>query len=164
MVCKILNLGWDEPGHVWTAAYSTVIFRYIRQKALLSASDLSFRLTWGHMGYSNSIVLSSRRWWAIPDTAPRGSEERHIIGYILFYLWSLSSKHPFNVKEIQEGVTICICMAYSLCCTVETLSSKYTPIKFHLKTNKQNSSHSKFPGDKPHNMVLNLCSWLQKIH
>ena len=28
--------------------------------------------------------------------------------------------------------------------------------------NKQKSSHSKFPGDEPHNMVLNLCSWLQK--
>ena len=33
-------------------------------------------------------------------------------------------------------MNICICMAHSLCCTVETLLSKYTPIKFHLKTNK----------------------------
>lgn len=33
-------------------------------------------------------------------------------------------------------MNICICMAHSLCSTVETLLSKYTPIKFHLKTNK----------------------------
>ena len=41
-----------------------------------------------------------------------------------------------NGKEIQKRGDICICIADSLCCTVETntiLQSNYTPIKIFLK-------------------------------
>ena len=37
-------------------------------------------------------------------------------------------------KEIQKSEGICICIADSLCCTVETtLKSNYTTIKYFLK-------------------------------
>ena len=42
-----------------------------------------------------------------------------------------------NGKAIQKTEDICLYMADSLCCTAEnniTLSRKYTPIKFFLKT------------------------------
>ena len=40
-----------------------------------------------------------------------------------------------NGKEIQKRGVVCICIADSLCCTVEanTLQSNYTPIKNFLK-------------------------------
>ena len=42
-----------------------------------------------------------------------------------------------NGNKVQKGGDICICMADSFCCTVETnttLQSNYTPIKINFKT------------------------------
>ena len=48
-----------------------------------------------------------------------------------------------NEKEVQKGGDMCICMADSFCCRVETnttLSSNYTPIKMYLKIFSVHSS------------------------
>ena len=49
-----------------------------------------------------------------------------------------------NGKEIQKGGAICICMADSLCCTVDSniiLQTNYTPIKINLKNKNENSKN-----------------------
>ena len=51
-----------------------------------------------------------------------------------------------NGKEVQKRGDICICIADSLCCTVETnttLQSNYTPIKVKINKNAKNTNENK---------------------
>ena len=51
-----------------------------------------------------------------------------------------------NRKKIQKWGAICICIADSLCCTVETnttLQSNYTPIKVKINKNAKNTNENK---------------------
>ena len=57
-----------------------------------------------------------------------------------------------NGKEIQNRGDICVCIAESLCCTVETnttLQSNYTPIKNVKKEKKTVNGRVSLPDKTP---------------